>query len=245
MKNLFNNKLLGRIHVLVKLMALICFAVMSHKFDDILLVLCLVLLSMLLVVKGVPRPFKMLNRTRWLMLTLLFVYAFNIPGEYVFTWSSSILQISPSYEGLHAGLSQALKLSVVILALSLLLLSTTRELLIGGLYIICKSLLRLGFLGIKHHLINQVPERFAVRLWLTLHYVETDRQLFNAKLYSSLSAKPSLAIEFKRYFYAFDHVDINQYNDLEYIHMQVDTVTWFDKCLFGILFLILVCSVIY
>ncbi len=245
MKNLFNNKLLGSTHVLVKLMALICFAVISHKFDDVLLVLSLLLLSMLLVIKQVLKPFKMLNRARWLMLTLLLVYAFNTPGEYVFNWSSNIWQISPSYEGLQAGFSQALKLSVVILALSLLLVSTPRELLIGGIYIICNSILRFGFLRIKHPLFNKVPERFAVRLWLTLHYVETDRPVFHAELNSSLSPKLPLAIKFKRYFDAFDHIDFNESNDLEYIHMQVDSVTWFDLCLIGILFLTLLYSLIY
>lgn len=246
MKILFaiSNKQFSSLHILVKLMALICFSLISSHFNEILLATSLILLSTVLIIRQIPKPFKMLKRMRWLMLTLFLVYAFNTPGEYVFSWSPSILQLSPSYEGLHAGFAQALKLSVVILALSILLVSTPREQLIGGIYSIFKPLSSLSFFGKKIPAIYQVPERFAVRLWLTLHYVETNNTASSTILYSSNLMKQSLVAQFKNYFNTFEDAGINQANDLEYIQIQVDPLTWFDKSLMIILLILMIFSAV-
>lgn len=100
-----------------------------------------------------------LRRSRWLLLTLLLVYAFATPGEYLAGWP---YDFAPTYEGLQGGLVQAGRLVIMLTALALLLGSTARDALVAGIY---PLLLPLRLFGLR-------PERFAARLWLTLHYVE-------------------------------------------------------------------------
>lgn len=101
----------------------------------------------------------LLKRVRYILLVMLLVYAYNTPGEYVAGWMFSI---APTYEGVHAGIEQALRLALIMAALAWLLTTTEREQMIAGLYWLAKPFSFMGF----------QPERFAVRLWLTLHYVE-------------------------------------------------------------------------
>jgi len=103
--------------------------------------------------------FGLLKRVRYILLVMLLVYAYNTPGEYVAGWMFSL---APTYEGVHAGIEQALRLALIMAALAWLLTATDREQMIAGLYWLVKPF---SFLGVQ-------PERFAVRLWLTLHYVE-------------------------------------------------------------------------
>lgn len=106
------------------------------------------------------KPFlRVLYRSRWLLLTLVLIYAFTTPGEYVHGWPS---EFAPSYEGIVSGMLQTGRLIIMLAALSLLLGSTRREILMSGIYGLLRPLRLLGL----------APERFAARLWLTLHYVE-------------------------------------------------------------------------
>lgn len=102
---------------------------------------------------------RMLLRSRWLLLTLLLIFSFTTPGEYVRGWSTAI---APTYEGVIMGLLQAGRLIVMLAGLALLLGSTGREALMSGIYLLLQPLQVLGI----------SPARFAARLWLTLHYVE-------------------------------------------------------------------------
>ncbi|MEY3747774.1 MAG: hypothetical protein RL194_1233 [Pseudomonadota bacterium] len=101
----------------------------------------------------------LLKRVRYIILVMLLVYAYNTPGEYVSGW---IFSLAPTYEGVHAGIEQALRLALIMAALAWLLTTTDRDQMIAGLYWLAKPFSFMGF----------QPERFAVRLWLTLHYVE-------------------------------------------------------------------------
>lgn len=160
-------KIHHKIHVIVKLAALLCLTIMVRKFNDITLFITLLMLATMLVLYRAPNAMRMLKRLRWLILTILLVYAFNTPGEYVNLGGDRLWPIAPTYEGVQTGVSQVLRLSVVVMALVLLLARTDRDALIGGLYTLFKPLSCFGL----------DPERFAVRLWLTLHYVENDRGL--------------------------------------------------------------------
>lgn len=102
---------------------------------------------------------RLLKRVRLLLLFLLVIFAFNTPGEYLPYWP---FELAPTYEGLQTGLLMALRLGLMLAGLALLLQTTSREYLITGFYLLAYPLryLRLS------------PERFAARLWLTLHYVE-------------------------------------------------------------------------
>lgn len=102
---------------------------------------------------------RMLYRSRWLLLTLLLIFSFTTPGEYVRGWP---IGIAPTYEGVAMGLLQAGRLITMLAGLALLLGSTGREALMSGIYFLMQPLNALGL----------SPARFTARLWLTLHYVE-------------------------------------------------------------------------
>lgn len=101
----------------------------------------------------------LLRRTRWVMLSLLLIYAFTTPGWALF---GSLGEFSPTREGLLDGVLQLLRLLAALAALAILLERLHRQHLIAGLYTIFAPL---QWLGVSR-------ERFAVRLALTLHYAE-------------------------------------------------------------------------
>ncbi len=102
---------------------------------------------------------RLLRRVRWLLLSLMLIYAFATPGEYLAGWPDCC---APTYEGLEQGALQALRLLLMLAALSLVLAHTSREDFIAG---ILAWLRPLAVFGVS-------AERFATRLWLTLYYVE-------------------------------------------------------------------------
>lgn len=101
---------------------------------------------------------KVLYRSRWLLATLLSVYAFTTPGEYLPGWESYAL----TYEGLQQGAIQAARLTIMLSGLALLLGTTPRAELMAGIY---RLILPLDVFGMD-------PDRITARLWLTMHYVE-------------------------------------------------------------------------
>ncbi len=102
----------------------------------------------------------LLRRTSWIMLSLLFIYAFATPGAAV--WPS-LAQYSPTHEGIYAGLLQLSRLAFALAALSVVLNMLSQQQLIGGLYALGYPL---RYLGVSR-------ARAAVRLALTLHYAES------------------------------------------------------------------------
>jgi energy-coupling factor transport system permease protein len=102
---------------------------------------------------------RLLRRTRWVMLSLLLVYAFSTSGQPLWPdWGN----FSPSREGLIDGGVQLTRLFSALAALAILLHRLDRQQLIAGLYVLLAPLSWLGF----------PRERFAVRLALTLQYAE-------------------------------------------------------------------------
>jgi energy-coupling factor transport system permease protein len=102
----------------------------------------------------------LLRRTRWIMLSLLLIYAYATPG--VAMWAS-LAQFSPTYEGLIDGLLQLCRLAFALAGLAILLGILSQSQLIAGLYTLAYPL---RYLGLSR-------ERIAVRLALTLHYAES------------------------------------------------------------------------
>jgi hypothetical protein len=117
--------------------------------------------------------YRSIKRLKWFFLVLIIIFAFNTPGKHVLI-SSGI--ISPTYEGLLAGSTQALRITVMLASVSLILACNTRQQLISGFYFLFSPL---KYLGLE-------VGRFAARLWLTLHYVESqqdkDRKFFFNRL---------------------------------------------------------------
>lgn len=102
----------------------------------------------------------LLHRTRWILLSLLFIYAFASPG--VAVWAS-LAQFSPTYEGVIDGLLQLNRLVFALAGLAILLSLLSQQQLISGLYV----------LGYPLRYIGLSRTRVAVRLALTLHYAES------------------------------------------------------------------------
>lgn len=117
-----------------------------------LILLCAVVIS--------RRKFiQLLRRTRWVMFSLLLVYAYSTPGQPL---TSILGMFSPSREGLVDGALQLTRLLVALAGLAILLDRLHRQQLIAGLYALFAPL---QWMGLSR-------ERLAVRLALTLHYAE-------------------------------------------------------------------------
>ena len=125
--------------------------------------------------------FRSIKRLKWFFLVLIIIFAFNTPGEYVLTSSAFI---SPTYEGLIAGGTQALRIMAMLAALSLVLACNTRQQLISGFYFLFSPL---NYLGLD-------VARFAARLWLTLHYVESQQEKDKQQFFSYLKNMSFAAI---------------------------------------------------
>ncbi|HUW26323.1 MAG TPA: hypothetical protein VMW07_07325 [Gallionella sp.] len=102
---------------------------------------------------------QLLHRTRWIMLSLLLIYAYSTPGQPLL---DMLGVFSPSREGMIDGVSQLTHLLAALAGLAILLERLHRQQLIAGLYTL---FVPLQWLGLSR-------ERLAVRLALTLHYAE-------------------------------------------------------------------------
>ena len=102
-------------------------------------------------------------RLRWLLLSIALIYLWFTPGiPLVPAWGD----LSPTRDGIQAGLLRAGALAVIALAASITVNSTPREALAGGLIWLLQPLSLVG-----------VPTRsFALRLSLTLEAVLTARK---------------------------------------------------------------------
>lgn len=157
----FTTRIMTRlnIHPSVRIVSLLLLAVTAQWLHWRGLVLLLMLLLGCLAWVGWKDFVRLFRRAKWLLVSLLLIYAFATPGEFI---SGLPEWLSPTYEGLSSGATQSLRLVVMLAALACLLATGSREVWMSGIY----GLLRpLRFCGIS-------AERFAVRLWLTLHYVE-------------------------------------------------------------------------
>ena len=111
-------------------------------------------LGLLLAVQKNALFFRMLRRIRWILFSLILIYAFETPGEPVF-------HSGPTYEGLVSGATQAWRIALAMGLLAFLQEATGREEMVSGLYTLLLPLRR----WIR-------ADRIAVRLMLTLHYAE-------------------------------------------------------------------------
>jgi len=100
---------------------------------------------------SVSRLNTLLRRTRWIMLSLLLIYAYATPGEAVWV---SLAQFSPTHEGLINGILQLCRLTFSLAGLAMLLNLLPRQQLNGGLFVLTYPLRYVG----------QSRERLAARL---------------------------------------------------------------------------------
>jgi|SRR3989338_7135320 len=147
-------------HPLIRIICLIAFAILLQLALWPVLGTAGALLLMALAWRGASTFYVLMRRARWLLLSILLIYAYATPGEFLPGLAD---HLAPTYEGLQAGLTQMGRLTAMLAALSVLLASSSRQDIMVGVYLLLQPLRPLGI----------APERFAARLWLTLHYVET------------------------------------------------------------------------
>lgn len=157
-----------KINVITQLLVFFMLAILVNQTHLPVLIYIAVMLALAssgMALSGVNSNqfIRSLKRLKWFFLVLIIIFAFNTPGEHVLTSSTSI---SPTYEGLIAGGTQALRIMVMLATLSLVMACNTRQQLISGFYFLFSPL---NYLGLD-------VARFAARLWLTLHYVESQQE---------------------------------------------------------------------
>lgn len=106
------------------------------------------------------RFWRLLRRTRWLLLALFSLFAWATPGVLLLP---EIGSLSPTVDGLILGATHLGRLIVVLASLALLLHTTSSEELVGAFF---SLLAPLNSLGVDRG-------RIAVRLLLVIEYVES------------------------------------------------------------------------
>lgn len=105
--------------------------------------------------------FRLISRLRWFFLSILILYAWFTPathqGEGLFS----------EYPGLLLGIERVLALVIIVSYAGMMLLLSSRDDIITGIYVLLAPLKRVGL----------EPERLAVRLGLVLAYVPRFEQM--------------------------------------------------------------------
>ncbi len=151
-----------KINIITQLVSFFILAIIVNQLNLYTLSIILAIFIAIIIFTKTHQFLRAVKRFKWFFLAMIVIFAFNTPGEHLAQWP---FVISPTHEGITAGFTQTLRIVVMLAALSLILASNTRQQLISGFYFIFSPL---KYLGLE-------VDRFAVRLWLTLHYVELQR----------------------------------------------------------------------
>lgn len=197
-------------HPSVKIIYLFALAFAVYALSQRQLAVLMALLAGFLFFFRAANFLNMLKRMRWLFVFLLIIYSFNTPGEYVPGWP---FDLAPTYEGLYAGFWQVGKIAVMLAGVALLLKTTSRDGLMAGFFLLMYPL---KWLGLR-------PERLAVRIWLTLHYVE--------------QTPPARSIS--AFLESLDKVDRNEAGPGSLGRIRFDIPPWLLRDTMAILFLML------
>ena len=147
-------------HPAVQILIWMLLALLAQRLQPLaLLVLAAVLFGLALRLCR-KQLLSLLRRTRWILFSLLLIYAYTTPGTAL--WAL-LGVVSPTREGLLDGLLQLVRLVSVLSGLAILLELLPQTQLISGLYSLAYPL---RWLGLSR-------ERVAVRLALTLEYAES------------------------------------------------------------------------
>lgn len=149
------------LHPATRVLLWIALAVFAFSSDHRELLLLTAALALPLFFQGFGLFFGMLSRIRWILVSLLTIYAFETPGTALFPLGD----FSPTIEGLVSGATQAWRILIAIALLAILQGATSREQILSGIYTLLQPLKR--WIDV---------ERIAVRLLLTLHYADEKRQ---------------------------------------------------------------------
>jgi Cobalt transport protein len=197
-----------KINVITQLLIFLIIAIIVNQLSIYALFVLATMLLAILMYKRIYQFMIALKRFKWLFFILLIVYSFNTPGEHVQNWPFSV---SPTYEGVIAGITQTLRIAVVLAAITWIMTVNTKQQLISGFYFIFSPL---TLFGLK-------VDRFSARLWLTLHYVELQRnandkdnlmhRLKNMTT-STFDQESTLANDNCRHGFDVDAIDVIEFN---------------------------------
>jgi len=145
-------------HPTVRMMLYVLFVMLVPQIAVPLLP---VALGLALIVNGsrLSAVSRVLWRMRWFFLVLLVSYGWSLPGAAL--WSAPAW-LTPTFEGIEAGVIQALRLALLLTLLDYWVLAMEAERLLSGLVTLIAPLRRLGV----------DTERAAVRVALTLRIIE-------------------------------------------------------------------------
>ncbi len=159
-------------HPFVKVIFLLIFLLLINVINQPFVWFLCVITCVLVMLFGNGKFLLTVQRMRWLWVSILIIYAFTTPGEYIPAFPT---QFSPTIEGVQLGMLQILKLLIAIACLNLLFSTCSKEDLLAAFIRLVRPFQWLG--------LN--VERFAARLFLTLDYVErlaTESKLSFAQL---------------------------------------------------------------
>lgn len=157
------------VHPVIRLVGLVALAVGLASAAPLPLAAATLLVAGLAVIGDRRHPVLLLPllRLKWLLVSVLALYAFMVPGEPLFpAWPS----ISPTEPGVVEGLLRCWMLLLMAGSARLLIETTPREDIMGALYWFTRPLERVGL----------DSARFCMRLVLTLEYALAFRRSHSA-----------------------------------------------------------------
>jgi energy-coupling factor transport system permease protein len=147
-------------HPAVQIMTWALLALMAQRLQPFALLVFTVVVSAVALRLCAAQLLRLLRRTRWILFSLLLIYAYTTPGAAL--WPQFGVA-SPTHEGLLDGMLQLGRLLSVLAGLAILLELLPQNQLISGLYTLAYPLRWFGM----------SRERIAVRMALTLEYAES------------------------------------------------------------------------
>lgn len=177
-------------HPAIQILIWISLSITSQALSAPGMLLLTMVLFIVAAKLGSRQLFSLIRRTRWILLSLLLVYAYSTPGVALV---AGLGRYSPTLEGLYDGSLQLGRLLAMLSGLTILLSLLTQAQFISGIHALAYPLDWFG--GSR--------ERIAVRLALTLQYAEPTmretvadwRQAISAALQTPSAAGQQVALD--------------------------------------------------
>lgn len=173
-------KVIDAVHPVIRIVAFLVFSLSVSLGSINQFYLATGFVAMLIACNGLRVlhvAWPMVWRLRWFFLSIALIYCWLTPGQSLWQGAPDGL---PSREGLLLAAHRIAVLALIVTGVSLLLLTTQRESLIGALYWLASPLRLFGL----------SPERLAVRIVLALEHVN-EVQVLVAEQVTSQSAQTS------------------------------------------------------
>ncbi len=195
-------------HPFVKIVCFFFLLLLLHFMPSTMLYLLCVLTCLTAASINFSHFSRLIKRMRWLFISLLLVYAYATPGEYVAYFP---MNFAPSYEGWALGWLQIAKLLIALASLSVLFSTSSKAHLLAGLFMLLSPL---SYLGLD-------VERFTARLLLTLDYVD----------------EMALGGQTKLDFYSLDSLSVHDDAGRlkQPLMLEQAAFTWLDKLLLALI----------